>query len=97
MVNKQQQFLLIVQTVFLAEVANIHQTGRSDEYRADISGTGAFFTMDDAIWASGRIPEKMPAAQAADEFCTHSLRRLREIEEAAKGKPMDCPHWFRRG
>jgi hypothetical protein len=46
--TKQEQFLWIVQTVFLADVANIHQMGISQVYRADISGTGTFITMDDA-------------------------------------------------
>ena len=94
--TKQEQFLWIVQTVFLAEVANVHQTGRSDEYRADVSGTGAFITMDDAIWASGRIPEEMQASQAANEFTTFSVSRLRHIEERALRKPLDCPYWYKR-
>jgi hypothetical protein len=94
--TKQEQFLWIVQTVFLADVANIHQMGISQVYRADISGTGTFITMDDAIWASGRIPKEMPARQAANEFCTYSIRRQRELQEKALGKPLDCPHWYKR-
>ena len=73
--TKQEQFLWIVQTVFLADVANIHQMGISQVYRADISGTGTFITMDDAIWASGRIPEEMP-------LDLHGLLALDELHDS---------------
>jgi hypothetical protein len=66
--TKQEQFLWIVQTVFPVEVANIHQLGLSKDYRADISGTGAFITMDDAIWASGRIPERYQRLRRPTSF-----------------------------
>ena len=95
--TKQEQFLWIVQTMVLANAINVStRKPISEEDRTLISATGAFISMDEAIRASGLIPQDMNAAEAANEFCSFMLRNLRETEEKAAGHRSECPHWFAR-
>jgi hypothetical protein len=95
--TKNEQFLWIVQTMVLANAINLTSVpGRADEYRTEISASGVFITMDEAIRASGLIPADLTAAQAASEFCSFMLKNLRDIEESAHEVSSDVPHWFAR-
>jgi hypothetical protein len=95
--TKQEQFLWIVQTMVLANAVNMASRPESaEEYRTEISASGVFITMDDAVYASERIPEHMTAAEAAHEFCSFSLKNLSDEEERASGRPMSVPGWAAR-
>ncbi len=77
--SKPLQFLMIVQTMFLANAIN--QTLEPDEAlknRHEISASGAFIFMDDAMFASERIPEDMSASEAANEFYSFHKENNRE-------------------
>lgn len=85
--GKEQQFLMIVQTMFLANAIN--QTIEPEEAKGNrhlISASGAFMFMDDAIYASERIPKKLSASEAAHDFATHWL----------DGERTQTPQWFHR-
>jgi hypothetical protein len=95
--TKQEQFLWIVQTMVLANAINVStRKPISDEDRTLVSATGAFISMDEAIRASGLIPQDMNAAEAANEFCSFMFKNLRDAEEKAAGHTLQCPHWFAR-
>jgi hypothetical protein len=95
--TKEDQFLFIVQTVILSNGINLStQPEYAAKYRHVYSATGVLGLMNDAIDASKRIPEKMSAFEAADEFCGYMLNNLRESEEAAKQEQMRVPAWFVR-
>jgi hypothetical protein len=95
--TKQEEFLWIVQTMVLANALNTSTfTPITPQKRILLSASGVFITMDEAVRASGMIPEDMTAAEAANEFCTFALENLREDEETASGRTMDVPHWFAR-
>ncbi len=68
----------------------------SDEDRTLISATGVFISMDEAIRASGLIPQDMSVGEAANEFCSFMLKNLRDAEEKAAEHALKCPHWFAR-
>jgi len=96
MMTKQEQFLWVVQTMCLANAINLaSRPERAEEYRTEISASGSFITMDEAVRASERIPDDLTASEAANEFCSFMFRNLRDAEEAA-GKPMNVPYWFAR-
>jgi hypothetical protein len=59
--------------------------GVSHDYRDEISASGVFIAMDQAVRATQMIPDGMTAAEGANPFCTHALRNLREPDERAKG------------
>jgi hypothetical protein len=95
--NKQEQFLWIVQTTILANAVNMASTPEfAERYRHVISATGTGIVAEDAVRASGLIPEEMSATAAAKEFCTYMLTNLKEAEERAAEKRMEVPYWFGR-
>ncbi len=94
--TKQEQFLFVVQTAILANGANLASSAVSAEkYRHEFSATGVLGTLDDAIYASDRIPDSLSAYDAAWEFCNYMFHNLREANEV-EGKKLDCPYWFVR-
>lgn len=96
--NKQQEFLYIVQTTVIANGINMATNPEANtEYRHVFSATGVFGLMDDAIYASKRIPDGMTSTEAADEFLTYMLDNWRETEEAAGKERLVVPDWFARG
>jgi hypothetical protein len=95
--TKQEQFLLIVQTSVLSNAINLASIPeQANKYRHEISSTGVFGTMMEAIYVSERIPENMGAADAANEFVTYFLSNQRESEEHAQGHKLECPAWCAR-
>ncbi len=95
--EKQQQFLWIVQTMILTNSINLASIPEeADKYRHSISYTGAGFVMCEAVWASERIPDEMEARDAAHEFCTYMLANLREQDEKATSEKLTVPYWFAR-
>ena len=77
-----------MQTVILANAVNLtSQPIRAKVFRDEISASGVFIAMDEAVRASQMIPDGMSAAEAANQFCTYVLRNLREPEERANGTP----------
>ena len=73
--TKQEQFLWIAQSTVIANAINLSsRPDWAEKHRTDISEMGVFITMDEAVRASGLIPENLTAAQAANEFCTSGLR-----------------------
>jgi hypothetical protein len=57
---------------------------RAKVFRDEISASGVFIVMDEAVRTS-EMPDGMTAARAANEFCTYIPRNLRELEERATG------------
>jgi hypothetical protein len=94
--DKQNLFLCIVQTVAINNAINLSIEENAKAVRDVFSASGTLILMDDAIWASSRIPENMSAFEAADEFLTFSLKNLRQAEEQATGESMKVPGWFAR-
>lgn len=95
--SKADHFLWIVQTVVLANAVQLSsQPARAKVFRDEISASGVFIAMDEAVRASEMIPQGMTAAEAANEFCTYMLRNLREPEERADGQQMTVPGRFAR-
>jgi hypothetical protein len=94
--TKQDQFLFIVQTAVLANGIHLASCADSAKYLHEFSATGVLGTLDDAIYASDRIPETLSAYDAAWEFCHYMFANLR-AENEAEGKKLDCPDWFVRG
>jgi hypothetical protein len=87
--------LWIVQTVVLANAVQLtSQPIRAKVYRDEISASGVFLAMDEAVRASQMIPDGMTASEAANQFCTYVLRNLREPEERAKGIKASVPSWL---
>ncbi len=98
--TKQELFLYAVQTAVLTNGINLTSSTpeRAEKYRHEYSATGVLGLMDDAIWASERIPSDMSAAEAAMEFCNYMFSNIREMmEEAAAGGRLERPVWFARG
>lgn len=63
--TKQEQFLIVVQTVVLADVIG---TGAGDGAKY-----AAYSYMAMALHASERIPHELEPAEAAEEFCRWQL------------------------
>lgn len=87
--TKQEQFLILVQTVLLANGINRSLDEDALARRHEFSALGILGLMGDALYASDRIPSQMSATEAAEEFCGYMLQGLRE--EGAQ-----CPIWFQR-
>lgn len=87
--DKQQQFIAIVQTAFLANAINISLEGDAKQRRAEFSATAALIFMDEAIRASQMIPAHMSAYEAAHSFAGWMLESLREEGDRV-------PMWFAR-
>jgi hypothetical protein len=95
--DKQQQFLWVVQTGSLTNSINLASVpDLAEKYRHEISYSGVGIIMCEAIWASERIPKEMDFRDAAHEFCSFMLANLREQHEEAPGNRMPCPYWFAR-
>ncbi|MGN7294696.1 hypothetical protein [Rhizobium sp. SAFR-030] len=95
--NKQQEFLYIVQTVILANGINLATDPETNvKYRHVFSATGVSGLMLDAMWAKDRIPKDMTAHDAAMDFTGFMLSNLRDMEEEASGEKMVVPYWFAR-
>ena len=95
--TKQEQFLWIAQSTVIANAIHLSsQLDWAQKHRRDISDMGVFITMDEAVRASGLIPENLTAAQAANEFCTFTLKNMRDTEEQALGRQLTTPPWFAR-
>ena len=93
--NKADHFLWIVQTMVLANAVQLSsQPVRAKVFRDEISASGVFIAMDEAVRASQMIPEGLTAAEAANQFCTYVVRSLREPEERASGIKATVPSWL---
>lgn len=84
--TKQEQFLVMVQTAFLANGISLSIEPDAGDHRTVFSASGAITFMDDAMRASTVIPEGMSAHEAAEQFARYALANL-------KG---DLPWWFAR-
>lgn len=95
--TKQDQFLYVVQTVVLTNGINLtSQPEHAEKYRHVYSASGVLGLLDEALWASERIPENLSAYEAAHEFCGFMLENLREAEETATEHSMELPSWLSR-
>ena len=62
--DKATHFLWIVQTMILANATQLaSQPVRAKVYRDDISASGVFVAMDEAVRASQKIPEASPGRE----------------------------------
>ncbi|WPU24500.1 hypothetical protein RI049_07040 [Cedecea neteri] len=86
--TKQELFLWGVQTVILSNNSNVIRNDNEGQKSHIYSATGVYGTVQDAIYASGRIPESMSAEEAVHDFCFYMLENLREEKK--------CPNWFAR-
>jgi len=89
LMDKQQQFIAMVQTAFLANAINTSLEQDAMERRHEFSASGALIFMDEALRAAQMIPENMSSVEAAHEFADFMLNGLRE--EGAQ-----VPGWFAR-
>lgn len=95
--TKEAQFLFVVQTVVLTNGINLSShVELASKYRHVYSASGVMGLIQDAIYASTKIPERMSAFDAAHEFCGYMLSNLRDAQEAAEGQKMTVPVWFAR-
>lgn len=94
--NREEQFLWIVQTAVLANAVNIAgDPERNTKYRHVYSSTGVRIIAREAIRASTRMPEGMDVADAADEFCAWMFDNHRD--SIKKDDPdAEMPSWFAR-
>jgi len=85
--NKQEEFLFIVQTLILTNGINLSLDDDAKKNRHLFSVAGVTVMLYQAIDASKKIPDNMTAMDAAKEFCFYMLDNLRE--EGTK-----VPGWF---
>lgn len=71
--TKQDQFLYIIQTMAIAHGINMSLEDNAKEFRHEFSPSGVFILLDDAIYASERIPDELDAPRAANEFWAHRM------------------------
>ena len=88
--TKQEKFLWTVQTALLVNVNRLAVDRKPGTEASDISMTGNWGAITDAIWASERIPEDMNFEDAANEYCGFMFSNQRQAGE-------ECPYWFARG
>lgn len=86
--TKQELFLWGVQTVILSNNGNVMKQDPEGRKAHIYSATGIYSIVQDAIYASDKIPEKMSAEEAIHDFCFYMLENLRGDNK--------CPHWFTR-
>lgn len=86
--TKQELFLWGVQTVILSNNTNVIRQDPEGKLAHIYSATGVFNMVQDAIYASERIPDGLAIEMAIDQFCFFILQNLRG--------DLDCPEWFRR-
>ncbi|MFC0389282.1 hypothetical protein ACFFIC_27615 [Roseomonas vinacea] len=94
--TKQEQFLWIVQTAIIVNAVRLTVGRGAGGDVSDISLTGNWGAISDAIRVSELIPEDMDADTAADDYCTYMLSNQRRAEIQAHGHPLPCPEWFAR-
>jgi hypothetical protein len=95
--TKQDQFLWIVQTAFLANAVNLASLhAEVDSNRHIFSATGALINADEALRASKMIPASFSVFEAAHEFCTFMFENLRDLEDSSRSVPLQTPSWFAR-
>lgn len=85
--EKEQQFLIIVQTMFLANAINRRMDDPEGKERHNYSASAAYMAMDEALYASKRIPDELSASLAANQFASYVFLH----EEGAK-----LEYWFSR-
>ena len=95
--TKQDQVVFVVQTAVLTNSINLASQPEADRHRHLYSASGVLGLMNDALYASERIPELKSAFEAALEFCAYMFENLRKPKEEDSGKRMDAPYWFKRG
>lgn len=86
--TKQELFLWGVQTVILSNNTNVIRQDPDGKLAHIYSATGVYSIIQDAIYASERIPENMNAETAIHDFCFYMLENCREDKK--------CPDWFTR-
>ncbi|MEX0352002.1 hypothetical protein CRONO_01900 [Cronobacter sakazakii] len=86
--TKQELFLWGVQTIVLSNNTNVIRQDPNGKLAHIYSATGVFSVVQDAIYASERIPAELSVTEAIDQFCFYMLENLRE--------DLECPQWFRR-
>ncbi|WP_233981473.1 hypothetical protein [Pectobacterium versatile] len=86
--TKQELFLWGVQTVILSNNTNVIRQDLDGKRAHIYSATGVYSVVQDAIYASERIPDSMTAEEAVHDFCFFILENLRDKAE--------CPYWFIR-
>lgn len=95
--TKQEQFLWIIQTAFIANAINLaSDQDQAITYRHVFSATGALTLTDEALQASTMIPDSMTAYDAAREFSTFMLDNVRDMEDASRSAVLETPDWFAR-
>ena len=86
---KKFQFITEVQTALINNAINVSLESDAKERRHIFSATGTLINMDDAFYASERIPKDMSAHFAACEFIGFVCENLKE-------KGATEPLWFSR-
>lgn len=86
--TKQELFLWGVQTIVLSNNTNVIRRDAEGKLAHIYSATGVFGIVQDAIYASERIPEELTAEDAIHQFCFYMLENLRG--------DTSCPVWFQR-
>src|SRR3712207_2456994 len=94
--TKQGQFLWIVQTALLVNAVDQTVDRGPGEDRSDVSMTGNWGAITEALRASERIPPDLPAEDAAHEYCNYMFENQREAQENAAGRRMQVPTWLAR-
>lgn len=88
--TKQEQFLWAVQTILLSNAINMSLEPESAvKQRHIFSALGTMGLLHEVLYASERIPDSLPAVEAANGFCCFMLPNLRE-EDA------QVAYWFAR-
>lgn len=83
---KKFQFIIEVQTALINNAINRSLDENIKANRAQISATGTLIHMDDAFYAAERIPEKMSAHEAANQF----------VHFVCGSDDAEAPQWFAR-
>jgi hypothetical protein len=85
--TKQEQFLWLVQTILLSNVANVASLPEyAGRFRHLISATGVAQTASEALRVSTLLPVHKDASELAVEFCFYMLDNLRSSDTP-------CPFW----
>jgi len=85
---KRFQFLMEVQTALINNAINLSLEDDAKEMRHKFSASGTLINMDDAFYASERIPSDLNAHEAACEFIEFACHT--STEEARRST------WFTR-
>jgi hypothetical protein len=87
--TKPEAFLWFVQTAVITNAVQVG-TGQpvSDLARVGTSVTAVLAVLEEALWASERIPDELSAFEAAHEFCHHMIN--------PSITPRGIPIWYDR-